>query len=480
MLESLSPREVFHWFELLSAIPRGSGETKAVSDWCAAFAAERGLPCHQDAAGNVVICKAGSCGGSHLPPLILQGHLDMVCAKESGSPADMHREGVKLRTDGSDIWADGTTLGADNGIAVAMILALLDASDIAHPPLEAVLTVDEETGMKGAAQLDLSLLKSRRMINLDAEREGEIFAGCAGGNKVVCHLPVTRLPISGEVWTLHICGLQGGHSGIDIHKGRACAIRLLGRMLYQISRCAGMYAADAWGGQADNAIADEAYAVIALQDACDIQAVTAALEEQLREEYRSTEPTLRIQLCRSGTPSTMLDRASTDRLLCLLQCAPQGVEEMSADVPGLPQTSSNLGVLRSGGDEIYAEFCIRSALVSQKQMMNQRVACLAAQLGGRADCSAGSPVWAFRAESPLRERCRQAYLRLYGRQPVVKISHAGAECGIFAAGIDGLDCVAIGPNITFVHTPKERLDVTSVSRTWQYLQEILSLLCEEA
>ena len=479
MLEKLSPRVVFHWFELLSAIPHGSRDTKAISDWCAAFAADRKLTYRQDDAGNIVIYKHGSRGAENEPPLILQGHLDMVCAKESGSTVDMSCESIQLCTDGSDVWADGTTLGADNGIAVAMILSLLDASDIVHPPLEAVLTVDEEIGMKGAAQLDMSWLKGRRMINLDSEREGEIFAGCAGGNKVTCHLPVVRIPASGDVWDIHICGLQGGHSGIDIHKGRACAIRLLGRVLYQLSCTGTMHVIDAFGGQADNAIADEAHAVVAVQNNLDVKAVAAEMENELRTEYRVTEPTLRIEVCHAENTAPMLDKESTGRLLCMLQCVPQGVEEMSADVPGLPQTSANFGILRVNPEEIYGEFCVRSALVSQKQMMNQRIKCLTKQLGGSTACSIGSPVWAFCAESPLRDCCRQAYCDLYGNEPEVKISHAGAECGIFAAGIDGLDCVSIGPNITFVHTPKERLEVASVENTWKYLLKILALMCEK-
>lgn len=478
MLENLSPREVFRWFEQLSSIPRGSGQTKAASDWCVAFAEERMLPYRQDKAGNVVIYKRGCCGGENAQQLILQGHLDMVCAKESGCTIDMGRQGVKLCTDGLHIWAHGTTLGADNGIAVAMILALLDAADIAHPPLEAVLTVDEEIGMKGALQLDMSWLHSRRMINLDSERDGEIFAGCAGGNKVSCRLPIKWIPAAGNVWKIHVSGLQGGHSGIDINKGRACAIRLLGRILYRLG-CAGtMYVEDACGGQADNAISDEAYATIAAQESVDVKAVIAEMEGALREEYRITDPNLCIETQPAENCSAMLDRDSTDRLICLLQCAPQGVEEMSADIPGLPQTSANLGILRVCPEEIYSEFCVRSAVASQKQMMNQRIECLVKQLGGQAECSVGSPIWAFCPESPLRDCCCKAYHELHGNDPEIKISHAGAECGIFVEGMVDLDCVSIGPNISFVHTPKEQLDVMSVKNTWQYLLHILSLLCK--
>lgn len=479
MLEQLTPQEVFRWFEKVSAIPRGSGHMEAISGWCMDFARQRGLPCRRDSAGNVVITKPGQGAAAGCTPLILQGHMDMVCAATPHAEIDFTRSGPQLETDGTFVWARETTLGADDGIAVAMILAVLDDDRMAHPPLEAVLTVDEETGMQGAKALDKSLLHGRRMINLDAEREGEIFAGCAGGNGVTFSIPVMREAFDGDGWQLEIGGLRGGHSGVDIHKGRACALTLLGRALDKLDAAGGVRVVVAEGGQADNAIADTAAALIQTAPCTDAVAVIDQMEKNLRQEYRVTEPGLYVRITPAQVQEPAMDAASTRRLLCLLQCAPQGVAEMSMDVPGLPQTSCNLGILRASREQVSGEFCIRSALLTQQEMMNRRVSALVQELGGHVTVRPGCPGWEFVPESPLRECCCRAWQETTGSTAVVKISHAGAECGLFAAAIPGLDAVAIGPTITDVHTPRERLDAASVGTVWRCLCRVLKLLAAE-
>lgn len=479
MLEQLNPRAVFHWFEKISTIPRGSGHMEAISQWCMDFAQQRGLPCRRDHAGNVVITKPGQGASAGCTPLILQGHMDMVCAATPRAEVDLTRCGPQLQTDGTFVWARETTLGADDGIAVAMILAVLDDGRMPHPPLEAVLTVDEETGMQGAKALDKSLLRGRRMINLDAERAGEIFAGCAGGNGVTFSLPAAREAFDGDVWQLEIGGLRGGHSGVDIHKGRACSLTLLGRVLDKLDAAAGIRVIWAEGGQADNAIADTATALIQTAPCTDAAAVIGRMEKDLRQEYRVTEPELSVRITPAQVQGPAMDAVSTRRLLCLLQCAPQGVMEMSMDVPGLPQTSCNLGILRTSQDQVTGEFCIRSALSTQQEMMNRRISALVQVLGGHVTVRPGCPSWEFVPESPLRECCCRAWQETTGSAAVVKISHAGAECGLFAAAMPGLDAVAMGPTITDVHTPRERLDAASVDTVWRCLCRVLELLAAE-
>lgn len=475
-LENLCGHEVFRWFAAISGIPRGSGNTKAVSEFVADFAAARGLRYERDALGNVVIKKPASPGRESREPVILQGHLDMVCAVEDGRNIDMSVTPPRLVVNGGWLSADGTTLGADNGIAVAMMLALLDSADAEHPPLACVFTVDEETGMEGAYGLDKNLLGARRMLNLDAEKEGEFFAGCAGGNKEIVRLPVTASEPDGDAWSVQLAGLAGGHSGVDIDLGRACAPVLMGRVLMELRLSAGMCCARFESGQADNAIADSASADVVCADGFDLPEVLRDLESGFRAEYDVTEPGLSLRAARTALPKKTLDGAGTDALICLLLNAPQGVIERSAHTAGMPQTSSNLGVVRAGPDGIYAEACIRSAVATQQEWINLRLASLAASLGGTSERCRGAGAWEFQPDSPLRVECVRAWKEMFGAEPAVKISHAGAECGIFAAEIPGLDCVAFGPNIENVHTPRERLEIGSAVRVYCYLKYLLSNL----
>ena len=473
VLDQLEPKKVFHYFEQLCAIPHGSRNTKAVSDWCVDFARERGLEWYQDGANNVILIQKATPGYEAAEPVILQGHLDMVCEKEAACPKDMEREGLDLAVEDDTVFARGTTLGGDDGIAVAMALAILDDPSIPHPRLEVVLTTDEEIGMLGAAVLDASPLKGRQLINLDSEAEGIFTVGCAGGSLTKCTLPITRTPFTGTALRLTVSGLTGGHSGAEIHKGRANADMLLGRLLRAMAAVTELRLVSASGGTKDNAIPVAAEAVAVVLDAEAARAAFTALAAQLKKEYRVTDPALEAAVTDAETVELPMDEASTKRALCLLACAPNGVQEMSREIVGLVQTSLNLGILRTETDEISAAFCVRSSVASQKDMLHDRLRCLTESLGGTVNISGNYPAWEYRPDSTLRERMTEVFREQYGHGPKIEAIHAGVECGLLCGKLPDLDCVSIGPDLEEIHTPRERMSVSSVQRIWDFVLEVL-------
>lgn len=477
VLNNLEPRAVFHYFEALSPIPRGSGNTAAVSGWLVRFARERGLEVHQDRMGNVVIIREAAPGYEAAEPVILQGHMDMVCERAPGCRKDMAREGLDLRTDGKFVWAEGTTLGGDDGAAVAMELALLDSPHLAAPRIEAVFTVDEEVGMLGAAGFDPSPLKGRRMVNLDSEAEGVFTVSCAGGNLSRCALPVSRAPFGGQLARLCVSGLTGGHSGSEILHGRANADILLGRLLQAMTGKTSVRLVSVSGGLKDNAIPTAAEGWAVVSDFAAAESAVTALAASLKAEYSATDPALAVSLAAQAPEkapfSLPLDEDSTRRLVCLLVCAPNGVAAMSHDMPGLVQTSLNLGILATTETEAAASFCVRSSVDSQKAMLTGRLACLTEQLGGSFRVSGDYAAWQYRKDSPLRELMTEVFTEQYGRPPVIESIHAGVECGMFAGKLPELDCVSIGPNLTEIHTFREKLEVASMRRVWDFVVELL-------
>ena len=473
MLEHLEPKAVFHWFEALCAIPHGSGNTKAVADWCVDFARERGLACRRDGHDNVVIVKEAAPGYEAAPTLILQGHLDMVCEKAAGCGKDMAREGLDLRCDENWVWAEGTTLGGDDGIAVAMALAILDDPVLPHPRLEVLLTADEEIGMLGAEGLDASDLQGRQLLNLDSESEGIFTVGCAGGNRTHCILPLRREPYEGGVWRLSVSGLRGGHSGECIDRGRGNASMLLGRLLGEIAGQTELRLILARGGLKDNAIPAQAEAQVAVPAGMELAGLVAAFEAQLRKEYRAADPGVIVTAVPCEPAFLPMDEDGTARCLCFLTCAPNGSQEMSQDVPGLPQTSLNLGILTTREDVMEASFCLRSSVASQKEMMRRRLDSLTAVLGGRTEVSGDYPAWEYRADSALRDRMAEVYRDQYGAEPQIEVIHAGLECGLLSGKLSGLDCVSIGPDLEDIHTPRERMSIPSVQRIWAFVTEVL-------
>ncbi len=472
ILEHLEPRGVFRFFEELCAIPHGSSNTKAVSDWLMDFARERGLEAYQDGLNNVIIIKEATSGYESAEPVILQGHMDMVCEKAPGCAKDMEKEGLDLAVDGDAVYAEGTTLGGDDGIAVAMALAILDADDIPHPRLEAVFTVDEEIGMLGATALDVSMLRGRRMLNLDSEEEGVFTVGCAGGNLTQCTLPLTRAPYAGKALTVTVGGLRGGHSGAEIDKGLGNANMLMGRLLYAASRKAELRLVEVNGGLKDNAIPRETVATLVTTDPEAVLAVCRELDAQLKNEYRTTDPDVFVTAAES-TVSLPMDDDTTRRVLCFLTCAPNGIQAMSADMPGLVQTSLNLGILKTEKDAVIASFCVRSSIDGQKQMLVERLTCMTEALGGTVEVFGDYSGWEYRPDSPLRELLVEVFTQQYGHAPRIEAIHAGVECGIFSGKLPGLDCVSMGPDLTEIHTCREKLYISSVQRLWTMVLETL-------
>ncbi len=473
VLDQLEPKNVFRFFEEMCAIPHGSYNTKAVSDWCVAFAKARGLEHYQDEMNNVILIKEASAGYEEAEPVILQGHLDMVCEKAPGCEKDMAREGLDLAVEGDYIYAEGTTLGGDDGIAVAMALAALDDDSLPHPRLEVILTTEEEVGMDGAMALDVSPIRGRKMLNLDSEAEGIFTVSCAGGSMAACGLPVAQAPFGGDILRVRVEGLTGGHSGAEIHKGRANASMLLGRLLLAMAAETELRLVSADGGLKDNAIPVAAEAVVAAADGRKAKAAAERMAACFQVEYRRSDPMLTVTAEEAAAAWLPMDAASTERTLCLLACAPNGVQTMSQDIHGLVQTSLNLGILKTEENAVTASFCIRSSVDSEKEMLKDRLACLLAQLGGRVSFSGEYPGWAYRPDSPLRELMTEVYREQYGREPKVEAIHAGLECGLLAGKLPGLDCVSIGPDLLEIHTPREKMSISSVQRVWAFVREVL-------
>lgn len=476
VLNELQPASVLHFFEELCRIPHGSGNTKAISDYCVRFAEERGLEYHQDALNNVIIIKPAAPGYESGPAIILQGHLDMVCEKTADCPRDMAVDPLELRTDGAWIWAEGTTLGGDDGIAVAMAMAALDDRALAHPRLEAVFTVDEEVGMEGAVGLNVSCLQGRTMLNVDSEVEGILTVSCAGGVRATCHVPVEWDQASGISCALTVCGLVGGHSGVEINTGRANANMLMGRLLYGLSREMPLRLVSLHGGQADNAIAprSEAVVLVPAEEKERLEALAASYGRVFRAEYETADPGLTLDAVAGEALTTRaLTLNATARAVSTLMLLPNGVQTMSQDIPGLVQTSLNLGVLRLKEAELSATFAVRSSVATEKAMLCNRIECLASLLGGHVTYTGDYPAWEYKRDSRLRELVTRVYHEQTGKGAVIEAIHAGLECGVFAGKLPGLDCVSLGPDMRDIHTPQERLSIPSVQRTWALLCEIL-------
>ena len=473
VLSDLEPKRIFEIFEELCAIPHGSTHTKAISDWCVEFGKRLGLEYYQDEANNVILIASATSGYETAPAVILQGHLDMVCEKEPGCVKDMDAEGLDLFVECDVVGARGTTLGSDDGIAVAMALAALEDKTMPHPRLEAVLTTEEEIGMMGAAVLDVSPLLGRTMLNIDSEVEGVFTVGCAGGSRVSCRLPLVREVFEGETLAIRVGGLVGGHSGVEIDKGRANADMLLGRLLKAASGAAAVRLVSAQGGSKDNAIPTAAEAVFVTADGGAVREAVEKLTADLKKEYRAPDPGLTVTV-EPGTACWLpMDADTTERVLCLLLCLPNGIQAMSMDIPGLVQTSLNLGILACEEGQLSADFSVRSSMASQKELVQERLRCLTEQVGGHVAIWGDYPAWEYLPESPLRERMTEVYREQCGKEPVIETIHAGVECGIFSEKLPGLDCVSFGPDLTDIHTPRERMHIASVQRTWALVKEVL-------
>lgn len=476
-------QRVFYYFEEISRIPRGSGNTKQISDYCVAFAKEHGLKVKQDQAGNVIICKDGSKGRKQDEPVILQGHLDMVCEKDPDYSIDFTKDGLDLYTEGDFLQARGTTLGADDGIAIAYALAILENQEISHPPIEAVFTVDEEIGLLGAAALDCSVLRGRQMINIDMDVEGSFIVGCAGGRRIDCRIPVSYEEDHGEAYSLTIGGLKGGHSGSEIDEERGNAIALSGRVLKAIADEVTISLISLEGGQMDNAIPRSVTARV-LVPTEEKDAFCQAVSKQeacLRREYRDTDSNLKITVLAEGERrEKVLSLSSMVKVLFFLREMPYGVISRSKKMPGLVETSLNPGIMRltdetdDDGPVFSVAFSVRSSVSSRKEELTERLSFLTEFLGGEASISGDYPGWDCKLQSEVQQKMCACYRALTGKEPQVMAIHAGLECGIFSDRLQGLDCISLGPDCFDIHTTKERLSISSAVRCYRLLLAFLA------
>ena len=475
-LAGLKPEAVFGYFEEICAIPHGSRNTKKLSDYLVGFAEAHGLAYIQDEMNNVILFAPGTCGMENHEPVIVQGHIDMVCEKEAACPIDMATEGLDVTHDGTYIYAKGTTLGGDDGIAVAMAMALLVDNTIPHPPLEVVLTTEEEIGLLGADAIDMSQLKGRVLINLDSEAEGVFTVSCAGGCTACITLPVERRAVYGPCIRLAVDGLKGGHSGADIHLKRANANKIMGEFMNRIQKIMPLCLTSLSGGAKDNAIPRSCQATLVAMgiNLERINDIAAALQEEIRTNY--DEPEVTVQAFDvDALGGNSLSTESTAKIISLLCSAPNGVQKWSADIEGLVQTSLNLGIAKLG-DRFSATFSVRSSVNSEKQEVLDQLKALAEMLEGSYTQDGEYPAWEYRKESRLRDTMVRIYREMFGAEPKVEAIHAGLECGLFSQKLEGLDCVSIGPQMHDIHTTRERLDIASTERTWNFLLEVLKNL----
>lgn len=474
--EKLYPQRVFYYFEQIAAIPHGSRNTKAISDYLVNFAKEHNLVWYQDENNNVVIVKEASAGYEAAEPIIIQGHMDMVCEKEKGVDIDFEKDGLKLYIDGDFLKAEGTTLGGDDGIAVAYALALLDSQEIAHPKLEVVITVDEEIGMLGADAIDLSMLTGHTMLNIDSDVEGSFLTGCAGGMAVNVTLPIKRVMQSGEKVALTITGLEGGHSGSEIDKEHGNANILMGRLLRALFEETPFGIISLAGGLKDNAIPRECVTelLVPQENVNLVKEIADKLDIELKKEFMTADPSVCIEFEDLGKKEeSILDFGSVSRVIFYLRSVPNGVQHMSQVMHGLVETSLNLGIMELKEDALHTVTSIRSNVGTRKADLLDRVTAIVELLGGEAEVEGDYPAWEYKQDSSLRPQIAKVYKQLYGKDPVFETIHAGLECGLLSEKIKNLDCVSFGPDNFDIHTPKERLSISSTGRVWDFIVEFL-------
>ena len=475
-LAGLEPSAVFGYFEEIAYIPHGSHNTKAISDYLVNFAKEQNIRYIQDESNNVIWVAPGTCGLEDHEPVILQGHMDMVCEKDADCPLNMDVDGLDLAHDATSVFARGTTLGGDDGIAIAYAMALIADQTIPHPPLEVIITVDEEVGMLGASAIDVSMLKGRKMINLDSEDEGIFTVSCAGGARATLSLKVERKMVYGPCVRLSVDGLQGGHSGAEIHKNRANANKVMGEFMSRILKLMPLCLTSFAGGSKDNAIPRSCQAnVVAMGIGLErINAVAEALQAEIREQYDEPEATVQA-FDVDALGGNSLTTEDTARAIALLCAAPNAVQSYSADIPGLVQTSLNLGIAKLG-ENFSVTFSVRSSVNQEKEALLEKLRELCAFYNGSYSQMGEYPAWEYRKDSPLRDLMVKQYMEMFGKEPQVLTIHAGLECGLLGEKLPGLDCVSIGPQMHDIHTSREKLEIASTRRVWDFLCAVLKEL----
>ena len=472
MISSTLPEKVLDIFASLSAIPHGSGNTKAISDFCAEYARSRGLSAEQDTHDNLIIRLPASAGYEDHPTVILQGHLDMVCEKDADSSINLDTDGLNLCRDGDILYAEGTTLGGDDGIAVAMGLALID-TDIPHPPVELVLTSDEEIGMLGASAMNMSTLKGRILMNIDSEEEGVLTVACAGGERVDLRLPLSHTVEAKAGLRITLGGFAGGHSGTEIGSGRKNASFELVKLLFQISDTSDICISSISGGSKDNAIPRECTAEVAA--APGLEAALRAAGDALCEALAAYEPDAYFRT-ETVAISGAVPAEDSRRALGMLAGLPCGVQCMVPGLEGQVQTSLNLGILACNTDELRASYLVRSSVNEERDALTEQLTAGVRAVGGHALTSGRYPAWEYRPGSHLQEVLSSVWQEMTGSAPEILSIHAGLECGVFSGKLPGLDCVSFGPNIRDIHTTRERLELSSAGRCWALMCETLRRL----
>lgn len=481
VLAQLKPAMVWKFFEEITEQPRPSKNEGKIMEYIKQFALKRNLPCIQDEVGNILIRKSATPGYENLKSIVLQSHMDMVCEKNSDVEHDFDTQPIQVYIDNGWVKAKGTTLGADNGIGMAFQLAILDASDIAHGPIECLFTTDEETGLTGAAGLKSGFLQSNILINLDSEDEGEIFIGCAGGKDTSATFTYKKekLVDNCKAYTIIVKGLKGGHSGDDINKGLGNSIKLLSRLLYHATKRFGLHLAHIEGGNLRNAIPREAQAIVA------VPAVNSLAFEQMVKDYaitvanelKSTDSGVVIEAATATMPQLVIDKNTQESLINALYICPHGVMGMSADMPGLVETSTNLATIKMAeNDTIIVGTSQRSSVESQKNEICEVVACLFLMANAKVKHGDGYPGWTPNINSEILSVSKDVYKSMFNKEPLVKAIHAGLECGLIGEKFSGIDMISIGPTMRGVHSPDERLNIESVDVFWRYLLELLKNL----
>lgn len=497
MLEKYQPHKVFHYFEQICRIPHPSYHCESISNYLMDFAKAHGLEAYQDQFYNVIIIKEASAGKEELEPIMIQGHMDMVTVKDDGIQIDMQKEGLQLAVDGDYIYAKDTSLGGDDGIAIAYGLALLDDETLSMPRIELVVTTEEEVGMEGATGIDLSVCRANRMLNLDSEDEGEFVVACAGGMRVHADMEAgekLQLTENELLYCIEVGGLAGGHSGTEIIRHSANACKVIGSVLHGLwaMDCPFMMM-DLEGGTKDNAIPIYAKALIAVskERKDQIKANIDKLHEDFRKQYGATDPDGYVkcsevgpadrndmQSCLQNTKKEILlfSKERTRQIIDFLCEVPNGVQSMCTEMPELPQTSLNLGIMKGEANGIHFDFSLRSSVSAEKKELCDKVCEIIDKYEGTYELGGDYPAWEYKADSALREHLVRVYEKQYGKLPEVLSIHAGLECGILASKKPGLDCVSVGPDILDIHTTRERLSISSVQRVWKFLVEALETL----
>lgn len=474
VLENTEPREVFHFFEELSQIPRGTYHTKEVSDYCVRFAKERNLEAIQDEWNNVIIKKPGTKGYEESEPVIIQGHLDMVCEKTESSDHDFLKDPLELMIEDGFVTAKDTTLGADDGIAIAFALAILDSDVLEHPPVEAVFTVDEEVGMDGAANIDLSVLKGTMLLNLDSEDDDTLIAGCAGGFRFSCEIPVEKKKVHGTGLLVEVCGLKGGHSGAEIDRQRGNANKLAGRLVFHLSRQQALHLGEISGGARDNVIPSVSRMTIVVDDGEKAIQAIRSMKEVWQQEFGKDEPDLDVRVTELGEKEYIVfSEESQKKVIGFLINCPNGVDEYSRSLEGLVETSDNLGIVESKETSVRFMALVRSGVSSKMEEFKEHLACLADSMGGTWNTDSGYPAWMYKEHSRIRPITADAFEEVFGVRPKVTTIHAGLECGLLSGKKPELDCVSFGPNMQDIHSFNERLEIASTQKIWNVLKIIL-------